>query len=428
MKIKHILLMADPADGGGTPAPAPSGGGGDFVDSMVAEMTAASTATPPAEAPKPADPAPAAPKPAEPAKPAAAAPAPKPAQPAQPAPAKPADPKPAAPPAKPADEKPLDWKTAPAQFRTAFETLKTQFDAKTQEYENRLAQTNQQMQALNARKYLTPEQEANYAALEKQQKALQAELYARDYRESPEFQKKYNDKAKDVLTNIYNELESIQVNVDGGEPRKATPADFAKIRALGHSQVEQRRVARQIFGDDADVVIAAARELKGIEDAANQEIAAKRANFENEQKEARDRAQAEEQTGKKVFTEYDGLLVQKFPQYFGKQENNEEYNKALLEGEKFVDSNSAGFNAKTPEQRAQSAAMMRRFAAAFPAMQVLVKQKDATIAALQAKIEKLQGSDPGAGGEGGGGGGGGPEDSGGSDALSQEIERLQAQG
>jgi len=409
--------MADPADGGGTPA-APEM---DLAASMVAEMESTASATPAATEPTPASTP--APKPTEPT------PAPKPAEPAAVKPA-PASQKPVETPkttttTPPAAEKPLDWKTAPTQFRTAFEKLKSEFDNKTREYEGKLTTTQQQMQALESRKYLTPEQETRYAELEKQQQALQAELYARDYRESPEFKAKYQGKADKVFQSISNELKSIQVNDENGSPRPATLADFSKIRALGDSQVEQRRMAKQIFGDDADVVIAAARELKTIEDAANDEIEAKRANFQSEREQSQKRQQEELQTGNQVFTNYDKLLVEKFPAYFAPVEGNDEFNKALQEGLKFVDSNSTGFNQKTPEQRAQSAAMMRRFAAAFPAMQVMIKQLSSQVGEYKERVEKLQGSDPGAGGDGAGGTGGGGEEVGGTDALSAEINKLQ---
>jgi hypothetical protein len=371
--------------------------------------------TPPAPAPAA---APAA-KPPEPAKPAAAPAAKPPEGVKPPEPAKPAAP--AAP--KPPEEKPLDWKTAPTQFRTAFDKLKSEFDKKTLEYEAKLTTTNQQMQALEQRKFLTPEQEAKYAQLETQQQALQAELYSRDYKESPEFQAKWDSKARTVYASLDNELKSIKVT-ENDQERPATRADFERIRSLGNSQVEQRRAAKQLFGDDADVIIAAARELKAIEDGANEEIASKRSTFDNDRKQQGQRQQQEFQQSQKVFTEYDGLLVQKFPQYFAPIEGNAEFNKALEEGLKFVDSSTSKFNAGTPEQKAQSSAMMRRFAAAFPALQVRVKQLASENEALQARVLKLQGNDPGAGG-GDGGGGGTDADIGGTDALSAEIEKLQ---
>ncbi len=71
--------------------------------------------------------------------------------------------------------------------------------------------------------------------------------------------------------------------------------------------------------------------------------------------------------------------------------------------------------------------MIRRWASSWPANQTLIKQQAGKIADLEARIAKLQGSDPGAGGDGGGSGGGGGEEVGGTDAMSDEINKLQRQ-
>ena len=404
--------------------PNPTDGGGDLADQMVAEMNAASSAPAAAAAPTP-EPTPS----ATPAPAPAAAPAAPPAQKATstppPAPKATATAKPAAAPAKPA-EPVLDWKTAPKQFKEAHEALKSRFETTERELKGKLFTTEQSMKQLEAKKFLTPEQEARYAQLEAKQQQLEAELYARDYREAPEFKAKYQAKADRIFQTVQNELKGIQVT-ENDQQRPATLADFAKVRALGDSQVEQRRTAKAIFGDDADVVLTLARDLKAIEDAANEEIEAKRSGFQSERQQREQKTQAEMQTGQKVFGEYDKLLVEKFPQYFAPIEGNDEFNTALQQGVAFVDSNTAQFNAKTPEQRAQASALMRRWASAWPANQILLKQHTAKIAELEATVLKLQGSDPGAGGEAGGGMQAGGEEPGGTDAMSAEIAKLQRQ-
>jgi hypothetical protein len=166
--------------------------------------------------------------------------------------------------------------------------------------------------------------------------------------------------------------------------------------------------------------------LKGIEDAANEEIEAKRTGFASEREQRQKQSQAEMQSSQQVFGSYDKLLVEKFPQYFAKQEGNDEFNNALDQGVKYVDDSSKDFNAKTPEQRAQSAAMIRRWASVWPANQILLKQNAAKIADLEATILKLQGSDPGTAGESGAGPATGGE-AGGTDGLGDEFQRLTSQ-
>ena len=396
-------------------------GGGDMAEQMVAEMNAA-TSTAPAAAP------------AEPtAKPATeTAPAAKPETPEEKPASTPASTskvapavKPAAAPAKPVAPV-LDWKTAPKQFKEAHEALKSRFESTERELKGKLFTTEQSMKQLEAKKFLTPEQEAKYAHLEARQQQLESELYSRDYRESPEFKAKYQAKADKIFQTVQNELKRIQVT-ENDVQRPATLADFGKIRSFGDSQVEQRRQAKALFGEDADVVLSLAHELKGIEDAANDEIAAKRNGFQSERQQQQQRLQSELQTGQKVFAEYDKLLVEKFPQYFATIEGNDEFNKALQQGEQFVDSNSTMFNQKSPEQRAQSSALIRRWASVWPANQILIKQNAAKIAELEATVLKLQGSDPGAGGESGGGMQAGGGEVGGTDAMSDEIGKLMQQ-
>lgn len=419
-----FLLIPDPAPGGGGTAVAepPT----DFVDSMVAEMNAAAGA--PASGPASSPPEPAPPKPA-------AQPTPTPAKTEPTKPAAPATPA-AKPPEKPDPNKPpvpasaLDWNTAPAQFRTAFQKLKSEFDAKTTEYTQQLATTTRQMQELQAREFLTPEQKTRYTQLEERQQKLEAELYSRDYRESPEFQEKYQKKADRVFQTVQNELKGLQVtDAEGAEPRAATFADFQRVRALGESQVEQRRTAKAMFGEDADVVLGLARELKGIEDAANEEIETKRAGFQTERQKFQEQSRNDFQSSQQQFVTFDKTLAEKFNKFFGPLEGNDEFNKALQQGTEFVDANSRGFTTKTPAERAQTAAIIRRWATVWPANQILLKQKDAKIAELEATILKLQGSDPGAGGESGGAttNGGTNANGSGTDDLANEIAKLSQQ-
>jgi hypothetical protein len=392
-----------------------------MADQMVAEMNAATSAAPAAAPAEPTSAPVAETAPAVPPAPPEAKPA------STPPPATKFVPvaKPSPVPAKPATPV-LDWKTAPKQFKEAHEALKSRFESTERELKGKLFTTEQSMKQLEAKKFLTPEQEAKYTQLETRQQQLEAELYSRDYREAPEFKAKYQAKADKIFQTVQTELNGIQVT-ENDVQRPATLADFGKIRSFGDSQVEQRRQAKALFGEDADVVLSLARELKGIEDVANDEIEAKRNGFQSERQQQQQRFQSELQTGQRVFGEYDKLLVEKFPQYFAPIEGNDEFNQALQQGVQFVDSNSTGFNQKSPEQRAQSSALIRRWASAWPANQILIKQNTAKIAELEATVLKLQGSDPGAGGESGGGMQAGGEEVGGTDAMSAEIEKLQQQ-
>jgi hypothetical protein len=389
--MRKLLLLPD-APAGGTPNEGSSG----MADAIMSELNAAA-ASPQAAPEAP----PAAVTPAgggEPPKPAAAAPTPTPAKPESPKPGQQPPAKPAAPAAKPAPaEKPLDWKTAPAQFRTAHEKLQQVFEQTKAELSTKITSTEQRLQELANREVLTPEQKQQQARLQERLQTLESDLYARDYRESPEFQAKYEGKARKIRGNIQAELKGLLVN-EGGQQRPATVTDFQRVQAENSSLAAQRRLAREMFGDDADVVIKYAAELRTIEESANEEIEAKRNGWGKEREMSAAKAQENQQMAKRIYFDFDSQLEQKF---FKPMDGNDDYNKALSEGLKFVDANSGSFSQKTVQEQAQVTALVRRMAASWPAQAVLLKQREGRIAELEAQIAKLAGTDPGAGGEGG---------------------------
>jgi len=435
--------MPGPAEGGdangGNLPPIEAGGDGDMASAMVAEMEALSKgqpttppapptgSPPPAGAPAAKQPEPGS-KPPEPPKPAApAAKAPPQGQPPKPAaqPSKPAAP--AAKPAAPSGEPKLDWNSAPQQFRAAHEKLVQVHQQETTRLSTELQTTQGKMRELEGRKFLSPEQEQKYARLEQEQQQLQSELYARDYRESPEFKAKYETKSKAVFNRVGNNLKSLQVDDGQGNMRPAVMSDFQKIQALGENPIEQRRMAKTLFGDDADVILADARELQSIVNQANEEIDSKRTGFQTEREKQQQQFQREMEEGRQTFTQFDQLIETKFPQYFGAIDGNDAYNKAREEGLKYVDTTTATLHTKTPQDRAFQSALLRRWAAAFPASQVLLKQSNEKIAALEAQIAKLKGTDPGELGGDGGAGGGGSDESGGTEGLADEIATMMSQ-
>lgn len=408
------LLVPDAADA----AAQPTEGAQTLADSVMSELNAAASASPPApsaesskpeEKPAPAAAAPPKPKPAE-----QLAPNPAAAQPRTEA----GRPTPKAS-AKPAEEKPVDWKTAPANFRAAHEKLQRTFDTTKSELTSKITSTEQRLQEYASREYLTPEQKQQQQKLQQRLQLLEADLYARDYQQSPEFKAKYEDKAKKVWSAVQAELKGLQVN-DKDQQRPATVADFQRVQAEVSSLAAQRRIAREMFGDDADVVLKYVGELRSIEDSANDEIIAKRQGWSNERDASAAKMREQHQTAQRIYSDFDTQLAQK---YFQPLEGNKDYNEALDKGLSFVDTNSTVFGRKTIQEQAQVTALIRRMAAAWPAQAVLIKQKDARISDLEAQLSKLQGTDPGAGGEAGGETPA-QENGGGTDNMALEIEKL----
>jgi len=385
-----------------------------MADSIMAELNAA----PQTPDPSPTEPVAPAAAPAKPAEPAAKPAAPAAAKPAKPA-ATPA--KPAAPAAK-ADDKALDWKTAPANFRAAHEKLQQESARQTTELNTKIATTESKMRELEKREFLTPEQKEQYKRLDERQKQLEAELYSRNYQESPDFKKKWDAKSREVWDRISANLKSLQVDLEG-TPREATFSDVQKVKlALDESEAAMFDVAEQMFGKKAPIITSLVTRLKGIEDEARAEVKQKRDGWEQEIKTNEQKRQEEGQTYIRLQSEFDAQISQK---YFPQIADNPDYNKALEEGLKFIDTHTGNYGKQTVEQRAKTTAIIRRMAASVPAKDVLISQLTAKNTELETLVKKLQGSDPGAGGDDSGGGGGGSEPSSGTDTLTAEIEKLQ---
>ena len=351
-------------------------------------------------------------KPAE-AKPAAAPATAKP--PEVPKPDKPSAPaaKPVAPvPSKTGDQKlagavspSLDWKTAPVQFRAAHEKLLEEHTKTKTTLESQLQTLNQKIAEYDRKAFLTPEQQAKYAAMEKRQQELESNLYSRDYRESPEFSEKFEKPWKAKYQNALAEIGGLNVigkDAEGNPTsRPATKADFDKILSIT-STVQARRAAREMFGDDADVALQFRSELQAIEQAGESAVNEKRSTWNNQQKESFERSKQLGQKNAEMMKGFDQALIQTYPQYFGEDPTNPEATEAYRQGLKIVD--DAVNNPNAPlEDQIKTAALMRQWAASWPRDQKIIAQSKARIESLEAELAKYRGSDPGSGGENGGG-------------------------
>lgn len=405
--MKRILYAPDPPGGGGTPptpAIAPASGGGSALsdlikddDSPPAPPAPTPAATPDADKTPPA--APAAPKPP------AAPPAPP-----KPAPTPPRRPKPAPP--TPA-EKALDWKTAPEQFRTAHEKLlqtKQAIETEYQQFKTTNATQQSEVQRkladLEKKRYWTPEDESKYASLERRSKDIEAELYARDFEASPQYKAEFTEKWNEAYTDAVNAVVSMEVTVKGDDgeekTRSATKRDFESIRALTGDPSAQRKLAKQLFGEDADIVLGHTRTLVGIEKDAAKAVAAKRGEYEANLKTYLENSQNVSRAQHQASEAAEQDLIKTHPQFFGDDPNDPKAGEALKRGLEFVDNSySREATAKmTPMQLAERATVLRYMAGAFPRLCSTIKRLQADNASKDEELKKYRGTDPGAGGDG----------------------------
>jgi hypothetical protein len=331
-----------------------------------------------------------------------------------------------APKGKPAPVAPtLDWKTAPAEFRTAHQKLLQESQQTNTQKEAEVAKLNARLAELDKRKVLTAEQEAEYQKKDERIRQIESDLYSRDYRESPEFKEKFETPWKDKYSAALGEIKGLNVTYkenDEDKQRPATKADFDRVLESA-TVTAARRVAKELFGADADVALEYRAALRQIEEAGNKEVEAKREAFsQNKQTFVAD-MESKKAAGKTAYDEYTALLSQKYPEHFGEDAANPEATTALKIGLEYVDSLGAAIGTVTPQEGAKNAAIVRMMAGAWGRNQVVIKQLKAQLEAKETELAKYRKSAPG-GEEGGGGSAGVDKKGGGSDALAATVDKL----
>lgn len=335
-------------------------------------------------------------------------------------PPKPAD-KPTPPP-KPPEAKPrVESKPEPkaeAPKADPFANAPKQLRERLQQLEGELGKTKTEKQAeidrLNARvrEYenkpsLTPEMEKKMQAAEERASKLEAELYANDYRQSPEFKSQFEGRWNKAYKDATDEVSGLTVKFMDGEENKERPAvkqDFDRILALPYA--EQSRAARLAFGEDSSVVLTHRNNLRGIETSAEEAIASRKADFDKKKSEF---VRGQEETTKnfnRTYQDSDREIVAAHPKFFGDDPDDPKSNEQYQKGLTFVDESASGNF--TPEERASRAAIVRRWAAHFPRAVHRINVLEAKLAEKDAEIDKFRGSSPGSiePGQGGKGAGG----------------------
>lgn len=294
-------------------------------------------------------------------------------------------------------------KQAPAELRKAYESLKSEYETHKSSTAKQLSEAQAKMAELEKRPFLTKEQQSRYDALEKRAKELEANLYAQDYSQSPEYADKYQKRWQAKYAEAKNEVSSLKIPLptqEGEEPkfRQATQADFERVRSI-QSRAARLDAAEQLFGNRAHLVMEYCKDLDDIERAANEEISSKRANYESDMRsrmENQGKFQSEMLASAKHAEQQFG---EKWPKWFGKSDDPEEQ-KAWEEGLAFVDDEPKD---ETPQQRGFRLATFRLFAASHQRNVFRINKLEKALSDAQETIKKLQGSDPGA--EDGGAGG-----------------------
>lgn len=231
------------------------------------------------------------------------------------------------------------------------------------------------------------------AELEQRNKSLEADIYSRDFRESPEFKQKYYDRWQKTYQDAKEEVLSMQVQDAEGNQRNATESDLNRV--LSAPKALQRKVAKEIFGEDADVVLGHRNSLKSIEDAGNEEIENRRKGYDETRQKQQETFKQYGSVYERAHADVDKALVEKYPEYFGEVPDSPEETKQLQVGLKFVDDALAGAASATPEDRAKNNAIIRRWAGSAPRMIHVIKSLKQKLADQEVELGKYRRSEPG---------------------------------
>ena len=315
-------------------------------------------------------------------------------------------PKPA--PVKPAQE-PVKEKD-PVALRKRLQEVETELSTFKGTATQEKASLEAKLSDLSKKRFWTPEDEQRNTAIQKRLQEVEAQFYARDYAESPEFKEKFEKPWQKRHTEAIEDVKGMTIKTktaDGEDSsRPATATDWFKV-LNAPSSGDARRIAKEIFGEDAADVLAHRSTLKAMEQTGKDAIDAARTNFDTMRQKAFEESQKNSSAFNQQRESFSQALVQKYPAYFSEEGASEEEKAALKGGLDFVRQSLEQAATLPPEEHAKRAAVMALYAGAFPRLIVTNKALKAQIEDLNTRLAAFQKTDPGNAGEGGSGGGGG---------------------
>ncbi len=233
-------------------------------------------------------------------------------------------------------------------------------------------------------------------AMKKRLEEVEGELRYVDYTKSAEFKEKFERPYQEAYGDALEEVKELRVNLDDGSTRPATEADFQRIITAETQDV--RKLANDLFGEAANDVLAARRRLIELNRNANRESKKYREQAAERERQKTLKTAEEKENMERLWNKANDSIKEKYPEYFGHVEGDDEYNKELDAGYAIVDKAHQP-NLPLEEKVARLAALRHR-AAAFRAQVLLTKRQKERIAELEKVVQEYEESAP-AGGKGG---------------------------
>ncbi len=241
------------------------------------------------------------------------------------------------------------------------------------------------------------------AKYEARVKQLETIISERDYAQAPEFEQRFKKPYERAALKAFSDVEQLSVTVDGTE-RKATRKDMEAL--IGMDPFQARRLAKQVFGEDSDIVLAHLAKLHDIRDQSMAALEEHRATWQEKQK-----AQEAESARFRAFASEKWPVINS---EFAKQQpdifapDDEQEKQLLGEGFAYVDQGIAQRASLPPKDQMVFDATVRHRIAGFPVLkhqrdaalkrvEELTAEKDSEIEALRKEVAELRGGGPGPG-------------------------------
>lgn len=252
------------------------------------------------------------------------------------------------------------------------------------------------------------ETEERSAKIEARAKELEEHIKYVDYSKSAEFKDKYQQPYEDAWKRWMGELGELTVqDPASGESRNIQPQDLLELVNMPLQKAREQAVAS--FGDFADDVMSARKEIRGLFDSQSKALEeARKGGTEREARQQQAMQAQREAMGKEIgglWKQYNEAAAadENFGKLFKPVEGDEEGNTRLKKGYELADK---AFSVNpldprlTPEQRkevVQLHAAIRNRSAAFGRLAFQNQKALKEIESLKAELNKFKGSKPGAG-------------------------------
>lgn len=235
---------------------------------------------------------------------------------------------------KPAEEPEETPRTNP-QLRKAYEESKKKLRARQDEIDKLKAEVQ------HLRSNPPPDEQEKrvivekLTAAEKRAQELEQEIRFTNYAKSQEFTEKYEKPYVEAWKKAVAELSELTVEQEDGSTRQATPSDLQMIAQMPLG--EARKVAKQMFGDAADDVMAHRRVIKELAEAQSKALEEARTKGSEREKEQHIRMAQQREEAQKAWVANNQELETRYPQWFGHPEDDTDGNQVYDKAREAID-------------------------------------------------------------------------------------------